>query len=33
MTPEEKAKVKKIGNWMVGIILAGFIISNVGGLI
>ena len=33
MTPEEKAKVKKIGNWMVGIILAGFIISNVGVLI
>ena len=33
MTPEEKAKVKKIGNWMVGIILAGFIISNVGVLV
>ena len=30
MTPEEKAKVKKKGNWMVGIILGGFVISNVG---
>lgn len=33
MTPEEKAKVKKIGNWVAGILLSGFVISNVSVLI